>query len=91
LADICTENGLAVQSCGEDAVFDVFFTHQPVANYRDGLAADAQLMARFNAGLPERAILKGWPQKFYPSLAHTDADTERAIEACSEVIPRLRG
>ena len=91
LVDICAENGIPVQSCGEDAVFDVFFTHQPVANYRDGLAADAQLMARFNAGLLERGILKGWPQKFYPSLAPTDADTERTIEAFSEVIPRLRG
>jgi glutamate-1-semialdehyde 2,1-aminomutase len=91
LADICAENGFAVQSCGEDAVFDVFFTHQPVANYRDGLAADAQLMARFNAGLLEQGILKSWPQKFYPSLAHTDEDIDRTIEAFSEVIPRLRG
>lgn len=91
LVDICTKNGLAVQSCGEDAVFDVFFTHQPVANYRDGLAADAQLMARFNAGLLEQGILKGWPQKFYPSLAHTDEDIDRTVEAFSEVIPRLRG
>jgi len=62
-----------------------------VANYRDGLAADAQLMARFNSGLLERSILKGWPQKFYPHLAHTDEDVERTIQALELVVPGLRG
>jgi glutamate-1-semialdehyde aminotransferase len=31
------------------------------------------------------------PQKFYPSLAHTDADVEQTIEAFTAVVDKLRG
>jgi len=90
LVDTCAENGVPAQSSGDDVIFDVFFTDQPVRNYRDGLAADAQAMSRFNAGLLEQGILKSWPQKFYPSLAHTDADIEQTIAAFKKVVPKLR-
>ena len=90
LLDTCAENGVPAQSSGDDAIFDVFFTDQPVRNYRDGLAADAQTMSKFNAGLLEQGILKSWPQKFYPSLAHTEEDIARTIEAFQKVVPTLR-
>jgi glutamate-1-semialdehyde 2,1-aminomutase len=90
LVDICAENGITVQSSGDDAIFDVFFTDRPVRNYRDGLTADAQMMAHFNAGLLEQGILKSWPQKYYPSLAHTDEDVERTIEAFHHVVKGLK-
>lgn len=89
LLSICSENGLPVQFSGEDAIFDVYFTDSPVENYRDGLAADGATMARLNQGLLERGILKGWPQKYYPSLAHTDEDVERTLEAVRQVAPTL--
>ena len=91
LVATCAKNGIAVRSCGEDPIFDVFFTDQPVTNYRAGLAADAQMLAHFNAGLLEQGILKSWPQKFYPSIVHTEEDTARTIEAFSVVVPKLRG
>ena len=91
LVEICAENGLPAQSSGEDAIFDIYFCEQPVSNYRDSLAADGNIMARLNRGLLERGILKGWPQKYYPSLAHTDEDIERTIEAVREVTPTLAG
>ena len=89
LVDICNENGVPVQSCGEDAIFDVYFSEQPVANYRDTLAADSAMMSRFNAGLLERGILKG-AQKYYPSAVHTDEDIEKTIQAMREVLPLIR-
>lgn len=89
LVDICGENGLPVQSSGEDAIFDIYFTETPVNNYRDGLAADGGLMARLNQGLLERGILKSWPQKYYPSLVHTDEDVDRTLTAVREVVPTL--
>ncbi|MCH8280372.1 MAG: aminotransferase class III-fold pyridoxal phosphate-dependent enzyme [Chloroflexi bacterium] len=90
LVDICSEHGVPVQMCGEDAIFDVYFTDRPVANYRDGLAGDSQMMARLNAGLLERGVLKG-TQKFYPSVVHTEADVQKTIDAFKEVVPTLRG
>jgi glutamate-1-semialdehyde 2,1-aminomutase len=90
LTEICAENGVPVRMCGEDAVFDVYFTDQPVVNYRDGLSADGAMMRRFNSGLLGQGILKG-PQKFYTSVAHTQEDVERTISAFKEVVPALRG
>ena len=86
LVDICAQNGVAVQMCGEDVIFDVFFTDRPVFNYRDGLAGDAGMMTRFNTGLLERGVLKG-AIKFYPSVVHTEEDVERTIQAFKEVVP----
>jgi glutamate-1-semialdehyde 2,1-aminomutase len=90
LMDICQENGIAIQSCGEDAIFDFYFTDQPVTNYRETLAADSQMMTHLNSGLLERGILKG-AQKYYPSTVHTDEDVERTVQAYREVVPTLRG
>ena len=90
MTGLCRENGIPVQNCGEDAVFDFCFTERQVNNYRDTLAGDAGMVARLNAGLLERGILKGG-QKYYPSMVHTDADVERTIEAYREVVPTLAG
>ena len=90
LVEICNENGVPVQSCGEDAIFDVYFSEQPVSNYRDTLAADTTMMARFNTGLLKRGILKG-AQKYYPSAVHTDEDIEKTIQAMREVVPLIQG
>jgi glutamate-1-semialdehyde 2,1-aminomutase len=89
LVDICKENGVPVQSCGEDAIFDVYFSEVPVSNYRDTLAADGGMMTRYNTGLLERGILKGG-QKYYPSAVHTEEDLEKTIQAMREVIPLAR-
>ena len=88
LMQACAENGVTVQMCGEDAVFDIYFSDKPVVNYRDGLSADGDMMRRFNSGLLEQGILKG-PQKFYTSVAHTEEDVERTISAFEAVIPGL--
>ena len=90
LLDTCAENGVPAQSSGDDAIFDVFFTDQPVRNYRDGLAADAQTMSKFNAGLLDQGVLKSWPQKFYPSLVHTEDAIAKTIEVFQKVVPTLR-
>ncbi len=90
MIELCSENGIPVQSCGEDAVFDFCFTDRPVNNYRDMLSGNGATMARLNAGLLERGVLKGG-QKYYPSAVHTDEDVERTIEAYRQVVPTLRG
>ena len=89
--DTCADNGIPAQSSGDDAIFDVFFTDQPVRNYRDGMAADSQMMVKFNMGMLAQGVLKSSPMKFYPSLAHTNEDIEQTIEAFKNVVPTLRG
>jgi glutamate-1-semialdehyde 2,1-aminomutase len=89
MVDICNENGVPVQNCGEDAIFDFYFSEQPVSNYRDTLAADSAMLTRFTSGLLERGIFRG-SQKFYPSAVHTDEDIDKTIEAMREVVPLIR-
>ena len=89
MTELCEENGIPVQSCGEDAVLDFCFTDQPVNNYRDILSGDGAMLGRLNAGLLERGVLKGG-QKYYPSAVHTDEDVERTIEAYRKIVPTLR-
>jgi glutamate-1-semialdehyde 2,1-aminomutase len=79
-----------VQNCGEDAIFDFYFSEQPVSNYRDTLAADSAMMTRFTSGLLERGIFRG-SQKYYPSAVHTDEDIEKTIQAMREVVPLIQG
>ncbi|MCS7206551.1 MAG: aspartate aminotransferase family protein [Dehalococcoidia bacterium] len=69
---------------GEDPLFDVFFTAEPIVDYRSTRKANAHRLGRFNALLRERGILKG-QSKFYISLAHTDEDILRTVSAFREV------
>ena len=73
------------------------FTDRPVANYRDNLAGGGAMLARLNAGLLERGVLKGG-RKYYPSAVHTEEYIDRTIEAYRQVsadaagvIPCARG
>ena len=90
LVSICSDNGIPVQSSGDDTIFDIFFSESPVTNYREGLMADSQMMSKFNIELLRHGILKSWPQKFYPSLAHTDHDIEQTLQAFKEIVPSLK-
>ena len=78
-----------MQPAGEDSLFGFYFSEQPVSDYRSTLAADPAMMKRFNELLLEQGILKAWPDKFYPSLAHTAEDVDRTIAIFGSVIERL--
>ena len=90
LADLVKRSGLPGQVVGEAPLFDVFFTDQPITDYRSTLTADRALLKGFNHECLKRGVLKG-AQKFYVSLAHTEADVERTLEAFGKalsVLPR---
>lgn len=90
LQRLCADAGIAMQPAGEDVMFGFYFSERPVTNYRDTLLADGGMMARFNTTLLENGILKSWPDKFYPSLAHTGEDVDRTIEVFSHAIDKLK-
>ena len=74
---------------GDDTVFDVYFVDGEITDYRSTLKADRGMMRRFNTLLLEHGILKG-SQKFYVSLAHTDQDVQRTVQAFQDVAHQLR-
>ena len=88
LDTLCAQAEIPAQTTGEDPVFDIVFTNDPLSDYRSTLSADNDIKARFRNLIQEHGIFQG-PQKFYPSLAHTDEDVAQTIQAFQTVIPTL--
>jgi glutamate-1-semialdehyde 2,1-aminomutase len=88
LAVAARTHGLAAQVSGEPPVFDIFFTDRPILDYRATLAADRELIRRFNQALVRRGVVKA-VNKIYVSLAHTDADVEETLGIFDEVLAAL--
>ena len=79
---------LEARVVGAPPMFDVVFTAGEVRNYRDTARADTTRMARLNALLRDRGILKG-ENKYYLSTAIDAADVEQTMEAWSDAIEEL--
>ncbi len=83
--------GFHAQTPGEDAVFGVRFTdREPLRNWADLLTADKDLNLRWSIELLTRGILVNPNEKFYLSVAHTDADVDRTLEACEQAFAALK-
>ncbi|MGI9147043.1 MAG: aspartate aminotransferase family protein [Chloroflexota bacterium] len=83
--------GFAAQTPGEDAVFGVRFTpRQDLRSWEDLLSADKDLGLQWAIELIKRGILVNPNEKFYISLAHTDADVDRTLEAVEAAFATLR-
>ena len=82
--------GFAAQTPGEDAVFGVRFTNrEPLRTWEDLLTADKDLNLRWSVELLRRGILVNPNEKFYISVAHTDADVDRTLEACDQAFATI--
>ncbi len=85
------KHGFAVQTPGEDAVFGVRFTaKKPLRTWMDLTTADKDLGLRWSLELLRRGLLVNPNEKFYLSLAHSDADIERTLAIVDEAFASLR-
>jgi glutamate-1-semialdehyde 2,1-aminomutase len=78
--------GAAVQTPRAFTIDGLFFTTTAVRNYDDAAKADAERYGRFFHAMLDRGVFLA-PSAFeavFPSLAHTDADIDRTIEAAAE-------
>jgi glutamate-1-semialdehyde 2,1-aminomutase len=92
LAELAQKSGLPAQVVGEPVVFDILFTSEPVTDYRSLQRADGALARTFTTELIKRGVVKN-TQKMYMSLAHTDADIAKTLQACEDalkVLPRKK-
>ena len=60
-------------------------------SWQDLLAADKDLGLRWAIELLKRGILVNPNEKFYISLAHTDEDVDRTLEAVEAAFAGLKG
>ena len=83
-----SEAGVAAQVTRVFTLVGVFFAPEPVRNYDEARGADHARYARFFHGLLDRGVYfapSGY-ETLFPSLAHTDADIDRTIEAAAESV-----
>ncbi len=79
------KHGVAGQVMGEAPMFDIVFKAGEIADYRGTMGADAGLNKRLNAELLKRGVFKG-DNKFYVSLAHTDEDVAKTLDAFDDAL-----
>jgi glutamate-1-semialdehyde 2,1-aminomutase len=85
LRDAARAAGLPAQVAGEAPVFEIYFTDRPITDYRATLTADRARHAVFTRALLERGVVKA-AQKIYVSLAHTEEDIQRTVQAFSAAL-----
>lgn len=84
MAEAITAAGVAVQVPRVGPLLGIFFADAPIRNYDDAKAsADSGLYAPFFHSMLDQgiALAPGAYEAIFPSLAHTDADISRTIEA----------
>ncbi|HEX6775973.1 MAG TPA: glutamate-1-semialdehyde 2,1-aminomutase [Methylomirabilota bacterium] len=85
LQDAARTAGVPAQVAGEAPVFEIYFTDRPITDYRATLTADRAQHAAFTRALLERGVVKA-AQKIYVSLAHTEEDIQRTVQAFSAAL-----
>ena len=78
--------GDAISVTSETGLLTVFFSERPVTDYTSAQAADRDAFAAFWNAMLERGIyLPPSPfEAWFPSLAHSDEQVERTVEAAAE-------
>ncbi|MCX8953302.1 aminotransferase class III-fold pyridoxal phosphate-dependent enzyme [Ruegeria sp. NA] len=87
-SDALNEAGIGHRICGDETLFDIYFTNAECRDYRSANHDDPQRNATYNAVLRAHGIFKS-PGKLYPSLAITDADLEQTRIAVRHAVDAI--
>ena len=91
LRDVVARLGMPAQVLGVGPLANVYFTAEPVTDYRSSLKADSRVIQQLGRGLLERGVLTNFAAKLYLSLAHTDVDIDRTLEAVEDTLRGIGG
>jgi glutamate-1-semialdehyde 2,1-aminomutase len=90
IKEMLDDAGIPAHVCGEPPAFEVWFAKEPPRDFRGMLASDFGKRAKFTSLLLKRGVMKAH-EKFFVSLAHSDADIDFTLDACRSVIEELAG
>ena len=77
--------GIPYQICGDETLFDIFFTTRQCRDYRSAEHDDPTRDVTYNATLRQHGIFKS-PAKLYPSLAITSKDLDQTKAAVEHAV-----
>ncbi len=81
--------GVPTVVVNEGPMVDIWFTRQPINSYPDTWRADHALARRFKLGLIDRGIWSPPGHKMFISLAHSDEDIDRSLDAAEASMKAL--
>lgn len=87
-SDALRAAGIAHQICGDETLFDIYFTDSTCRDYRSAKHDDPKRNATYNAVLREHGIFKS-PGKLYPSLALNEVDMAQTREAVAKAVEAI--
>jgi glutamate-1-semialdehyde 2,1-aminomutase len=90
MLEAAARHGYTAQAPGEDAVWGIRFTDRRLRNWMDLTTHDKDLGWRWAIELMKRGLLVNPNEKFYISLAHTDADVDRTLGIVDDAFKALR-
>jgi glutamate-1-semialdehyde 2,1-aminomutase len=91
IEEVFREAGVIAQVNAIGSLATIFFSTQPVTNYRYAKLSDTKLYARFFREMLQRGVLLA-PSQFeaaFVSAAHTPADIERTISAAKDALKAI--
>lgn len=91
LADIAARLDIPAQVLGRGPLVNIYFSAEPIVDYRSSLKADSRITQQLGRGLLERGVLANLSAKIYLSLAHSDADIQQTLQAFEDALRRIRG
>jgi glutamate-1-semialdehyde 2,1-aminomutase len=91
LRSVADDAGVPLEVPRAFTLAGLFFSTKPVRDYDGAQACDADRYGRFFHGLLDQGVFLA-PSAFetmFPSLAHTDADIDRTLDAATNALASL--
>src|SRR5438105_556076 len=89
---IIKKNGLTAYSTGAGANGAMLLYSKPIRNYRDWVTIDVDLWRHYWFAMVNRGVIPQphwWDEQWTISVAHTDADVDKHLDAFADVAPAL--
>jgi len=92
MANVAKESGITMQTDVRGSMFGFFFNDAPVKNFADAAKSDAELFAKFHAGMLEEGFYFACSlyETGFISTATTDAMIEDTIAAADRVFKAIK-
>jgi glutamate-1-semialdehyde 2,1-aminomutase len=86
LGEIADRLGIPAQVLGRGPLANIYFTGEPVVDYRSGLKSDSRITQQLGRGLLTRGVMTNLAAKMYLSLAHGETEIQRTLQAFEDVL-----
>jgi len=88
--DLFGRMGFDAKAVGPYSTFNIVFTKDRIADYRDAAHCDSKLRQRLDFGLLARGLHFHPDKPFYTCTEHTDQDVDRTLKAAEEVLKLMK-